>query len=245
MSNPVLNEKTLAKARDAREMYGMRDVTDVSRMTITGTMNRAGLLILLTIFGASLGWGNQSMPLMIGILIGTLILCLVIVFKPHLSPVLAPVYAVAEGALLGSISAVYSVMYPGIVTNALILTLSVLLIMLGLYRFRIIRVTERTRSVIMGATIAIAVTYLVNMVMGFFGTQIPMIHDTGWMGIGFSVVVVGVAAFNLLLDFDMIERAESQGAPKYMEWYGGFALLVTLVWLYLEILRLLGKVNRK
>jgi uncharacterized YccA/Bax inhibitor family protein len=245
MSNPVFNQKTVAKVRDAREIHNMRDVTDTATMTISGTMNRAGLLILLAVFGASIGWGQQSFGLMIGMIVLTLVLCFVMVFKPHTSPVVSPVYAVAEGVLLGSISSVYSVMYPGIVTNALILTMSVLIIMLGLYRFRIIKVTDQLRSVIIGATMAIAVTYLVNMVMSFFGTEIPMIHSTGWVGIGFSVVVVGVAAFNLLLDFDMIERAANQGAPKYMEWYGGFALLVTLVWLYLEILRLLGKVNRK
>ncbi|MBC7741617.1 MAG: Bax inhibitor-1/YccA family protein [Bdellovibrionaceae bacterium] len=236
MSNPALNEKTLMK---------LRDVTDTSKMTISGTINRAGLLILITILGAYLGYGQHSPVIMIGSLIVGIALSLIIIFKPHTSPMLAPAYALVEGVLLGSISAVYSVMYPGIVANALILTLSILVLMLSLYRFKIIRVTDRTRSVIVGATMAIAVTYLVNMVMSFFGTSIPMIHQTGTMGIIFSVVVVGVAAFNLLLDFDMIERAESQGAPKYMEWYGGFALLITLVWLYMEILRLLGKVNRK
>ncbi|MBC7420397.1 MAG: Bax inhibitor-1/YccA family protein [Bdellovibrio sp.] len=236
MSNPALNEKTLTK---------IRDLDDTSRMTVSGTMNRAGLLILLTIFGAAVGWGQQSFPLMIGMILLTLVLCLAIIFKPHLSPMLAPMYALAEGVLLGSISAVYAFQYPGIVTNALILTLSIAVLMLALYRFKIIVVTDRVRSVIMGATMAIAVTYVINMIMGFFGTQIPMIHQTGWVGIGFSVVVVGVAAFNLLLDFDMIERAERQGSPKFMEWYGGFALLVTLVWLYMEVLRLLGKVQKK
>lgn len=236
MSNPALNEKTLLK---------IRDLDDTSRMTVSGTMNRAGLLILLTILGASYGWTQQSMPLMIGMVIGTLILALVIIFKPHLAPMLSPVYAVAEGVLLGTISAVYSLRYPGIVTNALILTLSISVLMLALYRFKIIVVTDKVRSIVIGATMAIAATYMVSIVLSFFGTTIPMIHETGWVGIGFSVVVVGVAAFNLLLDFDMIERSERAGAPKFMEWYGGFALLVTLVWLYMEILRLLGKLNRK
>ena len=135
--------------------------------------------------------------------------------------------------------------YPGIATNAMILTLSCLVLMLGLYKFKIITVTEKLRSVIMAATLAIGVTYLISMVMGFFGSQIPMIHESSPIGIGFSVIVVGVAAFNLLLDFDMIERAQMQGSPKYMEWYGAFALLVTLVWLYLEMLRLLGKIQKK
>ena len=236
MSNPAWNEKALTR---------IRDLDDTSRATISGTMNRAGLLIMLTILGASVGWNQNSSAVMIGMIVLTLILCFTIIFKPNLSPVLAPLYAIAEGVLLGSISAVYSIRYPGIVTNALILTLSIVVLMLALYRFKIIQVTEQVRSVIMGATLAVAVTYLINMVMSFFGTQIPMIHETGWVGIGFSVVVVGVAAFNLLLDFDMIEKSERAGAPKFMEWYGGFALLVTIVWLYMEVLRLLGKVNRK
>ena len=236
MANPALNEKTLSK---------LRDVTDTSRMTIAGTMNRAGLLILLTILGAYLGYGQQSPVIMIGSLVIGLILSFVIIFKPHLAPALAPVYAIVEGVLLGSISAVYAMMYPGIVTNALILTMSVLVLMLCLYRFKIIVVTDRMRSVIIGATMAIGVTYLLDMLLGFFNISVPFIHQTGTVGIIFSLVVVGVAAFNLLLDFDMIERAESQGAPKYMEWYGGFALLVTIVWLYLEILRLLSKINKR
>ncbi len=236
MSNPAFNEKVLSK---------IRDVSDVSRMTIDGTINRAGLLILLTIAGAALGWNLQSFPILIGVIIANLILAFLIIFKPERAPTLSPVYAICEGLLLGSISSVYSFRYPGIVTNAMILTLSCLVLMLGLYKFKIITVTDKLRSVIMGATLAIGVTYLINIIMGFFGTSIPMIHESSTLGIGFSVLVVGVAAFNLLLDFDMIERAYQQGAPKYMEWYGGFALLVTIVWLYLEMLRLLGKINRK
>lgn len=236
MSNPVFNEKLLNK---------IRDVNDVSKMTIDGTINRAGLLIVLTIAGAVLGWDLRSFPILIGALLVSLIVAFMIIFKPERAPTFSSIYAVAEGFLLGSISSVYSMRYPGIVTNAMILTLSCLVLMLGLYKFKIITVTDKLRSVIMGATLAIGVTYLINMIMGFFGTQIPMIHESSWLGIGFSVLVVGVAAFNLLLDFDMIEKANAQGAPKFMEWYGGFALLVTLVWLYLEMLRLLSKIQRK
>ena len=236
MSNPAFNEKTLTK---------IRDVTGTGEMTIDGTINRAGLLILLTIGGAVVGWGQNSPLILIGGFLVNIICALLIIFKPERAPTLSPVYAVAEGLLLGSISAMYSLRFPGIVTNAMILTLSCLVLMLGLYKFKIITVTEKLRSVVMAATLAIGVTYLISMVMGFFGSQIPMIHESSPIGIGFSVLVVGVAAFNLLLDFDMIERAQMQGAPKYMEWYGAFALLVTLVWLYLEMLRLLGKIQRK
>lgn len=236
MSNPAFNEKTLAR---------FRDVTDSAPMTIDGTINRAGLLILLTIGGAVIGWGQNSMPLLIGAILVGFICSLLIIFKPERAPTLSSVYAVAEGLVLGSISASMSIRFPGIVTNALMLTLSCLVLMLGLYKFKIITVTEKLRSVVIAATAAIAVTYLISMVMGLFGSQIPMIHESSTIGIGFSVLVVGVAAFNLLLDFDMIERAQLQGSPKYMEWYGAFALLVTLVWLYLEIIRLLGKIQKK
>ena len=176
-------------------------------------------------------------------MIVALIMSLLIIFGPHRAPYLSQPYAFCEGLLLGAISSVYAAKYPGIVSNAMLLTLSCLGLMLVLYRLKIIRNTERFRSVIMTATMAIGVTYLINMVMSFFGTSIPMIHKSTPMGIGFSVVVVGVAAFNLIVDFDFIEQAHS--APKYMEWYGAFALLVTLVWLYLEILRLLSKINKK
>lgn len=236
MSNPALNEKTLNK---------LQDVAGVEKMTIEGTINKSGILILLTIAGAYYGWTLNNPLILIGSLIVNLIVALIVIFKPHTAPMLSPVYAVSEGLLLGAISAMYAVKYPGIVTNALMLTMCCLMLMLAFYKFRIIRVTEKLRSVIMVATLAIGVVYMVNLVMGFFGTSVPMIHEASPMGIGFSLVVVGVAAFNLLLDFDMIEQAHLRGAPKYMEWYCGFALLVTIVWLYLEILRLLSKLNKK
>jgi uncharacterized YccA/Bax inhibitor family protein len=236
MSSPALNEKTWGK---------IRDVTTEGTMTIQGTINKSGILILLTMGGAYLGWNMQSGVLLIGSLIINLILALVMIFKPHTASYLSQPYAIMEGLLLGSISAVYSFRYPGIVTNTLIGTLSCFVVMLALYRFRIIRVTEQFRTVIVAATGAIVLTYIVSMVMGFFGSSIPMIHEATPMGIAFSVLVVGVAAFNLMLDFDMIEQANARQAPKYMEWYCGFALLLTLVWLYLEMLRLMSKLSKK
>lgn len=236
MANPAFNDKIWNR---------IGEVTETSKMTIEGTINKSGILILLTMAGAFAGWSLHSSLIMIVGVIATLILSLVIIFKPHTASYLSQPYAVIEGLLLGSISSMYSVLYPGIVSNALVGTVSCLVVMLALYRFKIIRVTEQFRSVMMAATMAIALTYLINMIMGIFGTEIPMIHQSSPLGIGFSVIVVGVAAFNLLLDFDRIENAYNQGAPKFMEWYCGFAMLLTLVWLYLEILRLLSKLNKK
>lgn len=236
MANPSFNEKLLNR---------IDGIESTDSMTIEGTINKSGILLLLTIAGAMVGWGSQSFGLAMILLLVNLGLAFAINFGPHRAQYLSQVYALSEGFVLGAISAIYNLKYPGVVGNALILTLSVLAIMLGLYRFQIIRVTEKLKSVIVAATMAIAVTYLVSMVMGFFGSGIAMIHEASPAGIGFSLVVVLVAAFNLLLDFDMIETLNARKSPKFMEWYSGFALLVTIVWLYIEILRLLSKLNRK
>jgi uncharacterized YccA/Bax inhibitor family protein len=236
MSNPALNEKFLNK---------ISVIAGENKMTIQGTINKTGFLLLFVIAGAGLGWESNSSVMMIFSFITSLILAMLIIFGPQRAPYLSQTYAFTEGILLGSISSMYALRYPGIVSNALLLTISCLAVMLGLYRSKVIQVTDKLRSIIITATVAIGITYLISMVMGFFGSDIPMIHQSSPLGIGFSVVVVGVAALNLLLDFDMIEKTNSMGAPKYMEWYGGFALLVTLVWLYLEILRLLSKLNKK
>lgn len=236
MSSPALNEKTWGRVKD----YATQDV-----MTIEGTINKSGILILLTVAGAYFGWNAGSFPLLLGSVLATLILSLVIIFKPHTASYLSQAYALLEGFLLGSISSVYAFKYPGIVTNALFGTMGCFALMLVLYRTGIIRVNEKFRMVIVAATGAIALTYIINLVMGFFGSSIPMIHESTPIGIGFSVVVVGVAAFNLMLDFDMIEQAHARKAPKFMEWYCGFALLLTLVWLYIEMLRLMSKLNKK
>ncbi len=236
MANPVFNDKILSRI----SVDG-----DTAKMTIEGTINKTGFLFLFLVAGAVLGWNSTSPALLVCDLIFCLVTSFLIAFKPVRASYLSQPYALGEGVLLGMISSMYAVQYPGIVSNALILTFSCLGIMLVLYRFRIVRVTEKLRSVVMVATMAIGVTYMISMIMGIWGSQIPMIHQSSAMGIGFSVVVVGVAAFNLLLDFDMIEQASLRGAPRFMEWYGGFALVVTLVWLYLEILRLLSKLNKK
>jgi uncharacterized YccA/Bax inhibitor family protein len=178
-------------------------------------------------------------------LIGGLIVALVTVFKKEWAPVTTPLYAAFEGVLLGAISLVFNQRYPGIVFNAVALTFGVLAALLLAYRSGVVRPTENMKLGIAAATGGIALVYLVSMGLGFFGKTMPYIHDSGPIGIGFSVVVVGIAALNLVLDFDFIERGAEVGAPKYMEWYGAFGLLVTLVWLYLEILRLLAKLQGK
>jgi uncharacterized YccA/Bax inhibitor family protein len=159
--------------------------------------------------------------------------------------VTAPIYAVLEGLFLGGISAIFEMSYPGIVIQAVALTFGTLFCLLAAYKSRLIKVTENFKLGIVAATGAICLIYLVSIIMGFFGASIPMIHSSGPLGIGFSLFVVTIAALNLVLDFDFIERGSEMGAPKYMEWYGAFGLVVTLVWLYIEILRLLSKLRRR
>jgi uncharacterized YccA/Bax inhibitor family protein len=219
-------------------------------MTVEGTVNKTGISLLILIIAAALSWngafGQENLPaIMLTGLIGGLIVALVTVFKKEWAPVTTPLYAAFEGVLLGAISLVFNQRYPGIVFNAVALTFGVLAALLLAYRSGLVRPTENMKLGIAAATGGIALVYLVSMGLGFFGKTMPYIHDSGPIGIGFSVVVVGIAALNLVLDFDFIERGAEVGAPKYMEWYGAFGLLVTLVWLYLEILRLLAKLQGK
>src|SRR3546814_438413 len=167
------------------------------------------------------------------------------IFKANLARFTAPVYALLEGALLGSISKLYNDQYDGIVVQAVGLTVGVFLVMLFLYASRIIKVTDKLRMGIVAATGAIMLVYLVGFVMRLFGAEMPFIHDSGPMGIGISLLIVGVAAFNLLLDFDFVERGVEAGGPRHMEWYAAFGLLVTLSWLYLGLLRLLAKLQSR
>jgi uncharacterized YccA/Bax inhibitor family protein len=216
-------------------------------MTLEGAVNKTGFSLLILIATAALQWNGVFgglMPLvMLAGVLGGLVLALVTVFKKEWSPVTTPLYAAAEGLALGGISLVFEERYPGIVINAVGLTFGTLVALLLAYRSGIIRATENFKLGIFAATGAIALLYLVSMVMGFFGKSIPFIHDSSPIGIAFSVVVVGVAALNLVLDFDFIERGAEVGAPKYMEWYAAFGLLVTLIWLYMEMLRLLAKLQ--
>ena len=216
-------------------------------MTLQGAINKTGILLLLCVGAAGFSWTHPELsgPLVLVGLLGGLIACLVGTFKPATSPIAAPIYAVLEGLALGAISQMFEIRFPGIVVNAMLLTFGVLAIMLMLYTSRTIRVTDKLVKGIFAATAAIMLVYVVDMVLGMFGVRMPLIHESGPLGIGISVVIAGIAAFNLLIDFAMIENGVSTGSPKYMEWYCGMALLVTLVWLYLELLRLLSKLRSR
>ena len=237
--NPVLNDKAFGRA-----------IGSTDRMTLDGTVNKTMILLTICFVAAAWTWGRffatQSVAsistlMWVGIL-GGLVLALVTAFKAHLSPYTAPAYAGLEGLAIGGISAVMEARYPGIVIQAVGLTFGTLLCLLGLYKAGLIKVTQNFRLGVMAATGAIFLLYVVQMVIRMFGgTGMGFIHESGTVGMLFSAFVVTIAAMNLVLDFDFIEQGAEQGAPKYMEWYGAFGLLVTLVWLYLEILRLLAK----
>jgi uncharacterized YccA/Bax inhibitor family protein len=221
-------------------------------MTVEGATNKSLFLLALLIVSAigtvtAIGSNpDLGFPMMIGGAVIGFILAIVTSFKANWSPVLAPAYAVAVGLVIGSLSLMYENVYKGIVLNAAVGTVGILLVMLTLYRTGIVRATPMVTRAIIFATLGIGIIYLVDIVMmSFFHTAIPMIHDSGPIGILFSVVVCGIAAFNLILDFNFIEQGAQSGAPKFMEWYAGFTLLVTLVWLYLEVLRLLSKLNSR
>lgn len=230
--NPALN---LGKDAFAAPTFGS------DRMTVQGTANKTGLLLLLAFLGAGISWGSTQPTLwiMVGSL-GGLVMAFVTIFKKEWAAVTAPIYALLEGLFLGALSSAF---YPEFAIQAVGLTFGTLAGMLLAYSSGWIKVTEKLRSGIIAATGGIMLFYLASFVLGFFGIGIPGVFDGGLIGIGFSLIVVGVAAFNLLLDFDLIDNLVLQGAPKHLEWYGAFGLMVTLVWLYLEILRLLSKLS--
>lgn len=219
-------------------------------MTIQGTALKAMVLLAIVMATASFSWvqseqANMAPGLMIGGLIGGLVFFFITVFKPTAAPITAPLYSACEGLLLGVISRYAELKAPGIAIQAVGLTGAVTFLMLFFYTTGIIKVTGQLVTGIMAATGAIALLYLVSIVMSMFGAHIPFIGGSTPLGIGFSVFVVGLAAFNLLLDFDFIDRGSQAGLSKSMEWYGAFGLMVTLIWLYLEVLRLLQKINRR
>jgi uncharacterized YccA/Bax inhibitor family protein len=243
-ANPALSDRVFTDT--ARLGHG------AGTMTISGTVNKTGILIILLFAAAYYSWG-VSLPagrgqiaanpwMMIGA-IGGLVTALITIFAKKASPFTAPVYAVLEGLFLGGLSAMFEARFPGIATQAIFGTLGTLAALLVAYRFGIIRATENFKLGVFAATGGIMVVYLLTMILGFFGKTIPYIHQSGPIGIAFSVIVIIIAALNLVMDFDFIENGESAGAPKYMEWYAAFGLLVTLVWLYIEILRLLSKLR--
>ena len=224
-------------------------------MTLQGTINKTGLLTLIVLIAAMFSWtkffanpeaGAQAVQSYAAIgAFGGFIVAMITVFKMEWSPITAPIYAVLQGLFLGGISAVFETQYPGIAIQAVGLTFCVMIAMLAAYSSKLIKVTENLKIGIVSATGAIAIFYILSLVLGIFGINAPLINDNGWLGIIFSLVVVGIAAFNLVLDFDLIETGVQQGAPKFMEWYGAFGLLVTLIWLYIEMLRLLAKLRSR
>ena len=241
-ANPALNANTFS---------GTDAAGDEGVMTLQGTVNKTAILLLLLIAASCWTWNQVRinmggtlqwvlLPALIALVVG-----LVTVFKKSWAPVTAPVYAVLEGLTLGGISSLFELGYPGIVVQAVALTFGTLAALLLAYTSRLIPVTQNFKLGVVAATGGICILYLIDLGMMFFGHRIPMIHESGPIGIGFSIFVVIVAALNLVLDFDFIEQGTQTNQPKYMEWYGGFGLMVTLVWLYLEILRLLAKTRRR
>ena len=249
-SNPALSESTFRDLSGPR--YGGL-VDEASRMTLGGTVNKTGILLVCAMATAAWTWhlflqsrdASAVAPLMLGGLVGGFICAMVTVFKKEWSPITAPIYALLEGLVLGGLSAVVDLRYPGIAMQAVALTFGTLFVLLLAYRSGMIKVTQKFRLGIIAATGGIMVFYLLEMVLGFFRIQFVAINGAGPIGIGFSLLVVGIAALNLVLDFDFIEQGVQYGAPKYMEWYGAFGIMVTLVWLYLEILRLLSKMRSR
>ncbi len=242
-SNPAFSAEAFVRARGA--------AAGPNAMTIQGAITKTGVLIACALIPAVMVWnmymqGNQAAMgyATIGAIAG-LVFALATCFVPTWAPVTAPLYAVAEGVFLGGISAVFETRYPGIVGPAMISTFGVLICMLAAYRTGLIRATEKFKLGVVAATGAICLVYLASMVFSLFHVAVPFIHSSSPIGIGFSVVVVIIAALNLVLDFDLVERGAQSGMPKYMEWYCAFALMVTLVWLYLEILRLLSKMRER
>ena len=248
--NPTLSEK-IFNTSVADHEQGV--------MTARGALNKFGFLFLMVIAGAAFNWHlyltrgkvQTMMPLMWTGVIGGSNCCIVITFKRTWAPFLAPLYGLLEGLFLGGISAVvneaFAAKYPGIVMHAVGLTFGVAIAMFLLYNFRVIRATERFKSVIMTATLGIALFYLVTWIVSMFGVQMDfmMMGNGSLLGIGISLFVVAIAALNLIIDFDMIEKGAEMGAPKYMEWYCAFGLMVTIVWLYIEILKLLSRLSSR
>ncbi len=242
-SNPVLSEKRFENIKIQEGVFS-------ETMSLSGTINKTILLFLLLLLTAGVSW-TMTKNLLInpviliwGGAIGGLILAIVTVMKPEKSPVTAPIYALLEGLFVGSISQMYSGFYGGIVVQAVGLTLSIMFVMLILYRTGVIKATPKFKKGIITATAGVALFYILNIVAGFFGGGVNF-FKLGTLGIVLSLVIVVIAAMNLILDFDLIERGVASGQPKYVEWFAGFGLMVTLIWLYLEILRLLALLSRR
>jgi len=250
-SNPALGQNTFSSF--AQSQYGGNLVDATARMTLSGTVNKTGLLLLCAVATAAWTWNafmqaNNDSTLAVGAimlgLIGGFVVAMVTVFKKTWSPVTAPIYALLEGLVLGGLSALFELRYPGIAMQAVALTFGTLFVMLFLYKSGLIKVTQKFRMGVVAATGGIMVLYLLELALSFFGIRFATINGGGAIGIAVSLFIVAIAALNLVLDFDFVEQGVAYGAPKYMEWYAAFGIMVTLVWLYLEMLRLLSKMRK-
>jgi len=250
--NPFFNNKsfTATSATKNDEVHHATLIDYNQDMTLSGTINKTLILFLLLTASAIVVWWmafngmNPMLPTIGGAIVG-LILVLIASFKPQYSPVLAPGYALFEGLFIGGVSAIFEEQYPGIVIQAVGATFVTFAVCLGLYKFKIVRVTEQFKSVVVAATLAIATYYIISWVFSMFTSFVPVHYGNSMMSIGISVFVIVIAALNLFLDFDRMEKGVEQKMPKFMEWFAAMGLIITLVWLYIEFLRLLSKLNRK
>jgi uncharacterized YccA/Bax inhibitor family protein len=235
MSNPLLKDSVFSSPIRSNDV-----------MTVSGTINKSIILWVLLITSAFYSWTHPNiiMPLLVPLLIAGFVIAMVSIFKKEATPFVSPLYAICEGLILGAISLSFEKSYPGIVVNAILLTMCVLLCMLAAYKTGILRATPRFQKVVVFSTLAICLVYVIDLLLNLFGAgSISYIHNSSGLGIIISLVIVAVAALNLIIDFDLIEQGSQQGTPKYMEWYSAFALMITLVWLYIECLRLLSKIR--
>ena len=237
--NPALSKRTFNNLKS----------TTGEVMTLDGTVNKTAMSLAILLFAAYYTYSNAIMDYVLIGLIGGFIVALVTIFKKEWSPITVPIYAVLEGLYLGGVSRIFGNMFePGIVPQAICLTLGILIALLFAYKTKIIKVTENFKLGVFAATAGILVVYLISILMSAFGGRgLPIMDptNTSMISIGFSLFVVGIASLNLVMDFDFIEQGVENGAPKYMEWYGAFGLLMTLIWLYLEILKLLAKTSSR
>ena len=236
-ANPALSSKTFQNL----------SASSGEAMTVNGTVNKIGISLAILLFFAYITFTREITGLIFVGLIGGLILALVTMFKKHLSPITVPIYAALEGFMLGGISFIFNELYEGIVFQAISLTLGILFSLLFAYKTGLIKATENFKLGVAAATGGIFIVYMLSFVMSFFGSGLAImdVNNSSLFSIGFSLLVVVIASLNLVLDFDFIEEGSERGAPKYMEWYGAFGLLVTLIWLYIEILHLLAKLRSR
>lgn len=248
--NPFFKNKSFTQT-SAVSRQADNDVIDYNDiMTVSGTINKSFLMLILLIASAAITWsmtfnGYNPIVLTIGGAIAGLILVLIASFKPQYSTFLAPGYAIFEGLFIGGISAIFEAKYPGIVIQAVGATFVTFIVCFVLFKYKVVKVTEQFKSIVIASTLAIATYYVISFLLSMFTSFQPVHHGNSWMSIGISVFVIVIAAMNLFLDFDQIEKGAENKLPKYMEWFGAMGLMITLVWLYIEFLRLLSKITRK